>query len=1832
MNKSLDDRLLPDGYYRDAENIKVSSTEDSDSGAAQNYLGNTKVLDINTLLVEEGFTDQGDELFPVGSVTDTRNNSIYWLITSPTYDIVAQYYESDQSESSGRLVLVETKSSFSLMNFDESNLITGINIIDNMLFFTDGINSPKRIMVDDTYRDSNITEDTVNVILKPPISSPDIRLVYDDEIAENLIDDKFLRFAYRYIYDNNEVSALSPFSKTAFEADRFKFDFISGQNEAMRNKANKVVIYIDTGGDRVKEVEVVMKDSRNTNAVIVGTIEIDDSMPQFIEYEFKNNKVFRVLPDAQVNRLFDNVPKSAYAQDVIGRRIVYGNYRQFFNIKTANGETIKPKLQLKSESSSITEGESYETIKSGRDYQVGIAYLDRFGRMSTVLESPNNTVNIPITRAKEKNKLVLNISSRVPDFADYYRLFIKQNRGTYYNVIPISFYKDGAFIYFQVAKYDVDKVPVGSYIYIKSTFSGEGPVDKKFKILEAEIKKKDFLGEQKEVGQDEGFYIKLKIDDQSVFPENSYTNYKFSSIGSTASAKFPKKQTVKAALDFTASFGSSKSHVEDPIFYGEGYNKLSVQRTSTRYNYGRDQRIILDITGPRKFSYRHYDSSVYIQKDVDMKGFSTGGNFIQIGDGTTTYTLAIIKWHDTNDYTVGDRFVLNCRGTVANMFGNAINYVQPKRTDGGFAAVKSDIDINAGTIIKLRIKDGYDQKEMKFISSNSYKNLEEWFWEEQIYSGRFSQFDGSGRDIGARTVFFRRGFLLNKTFDDQDICYLNATGSRVGEIVMFIKGQNSSDSSQREFIFFSISVSTPESLCVLETEGTPQQEEFYYELPITYPVWNYTSNIKLHDTTVAGDTRQEINSDAVLTIQDFNAITFGNGVESSVIEDIFNGPELLPSPRASAAIDRYEEVNAENSLTYSGVYNQSSSTNDLNEFNLSLANFKALDREYGSVQKLYSRNSDLMVFQENKVSKVLFEKNLLSDAVGGGSIVSVPEVLGKSIPFPGEFGISRNPESFAKWGNDIFFTDEKRGSVINLSSQGGIEEISTYGMRSYFRDLFDDIAGKQKLGAFDPNDFKYVLSWTDIDAFVCEFDVSGDLIEVSGDAFTDGVLFTIKSNSDWNIEVAQTGSWLTLNTTSGSGDAVIKGSVTDNIGALSEREATITITYCNGRTKNIVFIQSKDKKKKVTDHVTGDKKNDGAKSVSPSYDSPSGGYQGGRTPIDNGGKYYAYEPIEGFLGSNGVPDSGETVDIIADTSFEDVDGTPLKPFNPDLGNKMYYLDTDTVYTADQGDAMRAAATEVTPVLVGSQYKGSFTYNAVGDYLYLLTDYTNNLDMSTSVTNIPTSGTDLPEAINLNNSDDIGRYTITYSSTSTNIRFVVENAAGAILHDTGFISTPSAQTIDIVKTSLGSDVIKVYAPEASQSYDISLSAVTLTAFSISDSGYETASEACSSSTTEIAYHNGDTVLPELADIVYASSDGSSVFAGGSLYYEIGSSAYVIDDNGAVVDEESCTCSEVALPVVDQEDLYINEGEDISIFLSATNNPTSFSAAGNCREYEFFGGSTGAVFQAQDCTTGLLKQFSLSVNQELTACFFIGSVSKIGGANDATFTDVGGCVTNAIPDGLTFSESTGQLQGSPLESGRFEFTVNATNCFGTSSDATFNIIVKPEKAPNTEFQIDTSNPQTSSSNACAIGSPSYSTMYHNGILEYPVIYDMIYSDPEGLNLYNGNNQWFLTESGVALLIDADGIVIDTFLCGVSAPTPPLYSSVSLAFGSSSSNSCSNTTFTTYYYDGTFGVNPGNLYADSMGAGLAPAGWYKYDTGGGFITFEWDGTSWGSPIDCP
>ena len=143
---------------------------------------------------------------------------------------------------------------------------------------------------------------------------------------------------------------------------------------------------------------------------------------------------------------------------------------------------------------------------------------------------------------------------------------------------------------------------------------------------------------------------------------------------------------------------------------------------------------------------------------------------------------------------------------------------------------------------------------------------------------------------------------------------------------------------------------------------------------------------------------------------------------------------------------------------------------------MSRGNYKDdIEKKYGSIQLMYSRDTDIVVFQEDKVSKVLYSKDLLFNADGTNNLSSVDYVLGQQVMYSGEYGISSNPESFAFNANNLYFSDLKRGSILRLGTDG-ITEISMYGLRTWFKDRFNENPNAIIVGAYDPYFDQYVIT------------------------------------------------------------------------------------------------------------------------------------------------------------------------------------------------------------------------------------------------------------------------------------------------------------------------------------------------------------------------------------------------------------------------------------------------------------------------------------------------------------------------------------------------------------------------------------------------------------------------------------------------------------------------------------------------------------------------------------------------------------------------------------
>ena len=474
----------------------------------------------------------------------------------------------------------------------------------------------------------------------------------------------------------------------------------------------------------------------------------------------------------------------------------------------------------------------------------------------------------------------------------------------------------------------------------------------------------------------------------------------------------------------------------------------------------------------------------------------------------------------------------------------------------------------------------------------------------------------------------------------------------------------------------------------------------------------------------------------------FNCYAFGNGVESYKIRDSLLGKELKLGNRVtSTQATDVEQTRRFADITYSGVFNDESNVNRLNEFNGGLLNFKPLEESFGPIQKLFARETDVLVLQEDKISYVLAGKNLLSDAGVGSSIMSVPEVLGTQIARIEEFGISHNPESFAQYGPDKYFTDAKRVVLLlsgNSYSNDQLRTISSDGMRPWFRDLFNIQFEKQKLGGFDPYMNEFVLSANQQD------------VPLPKECIACGINQNINVDSseafEECFELGQEVGPVTVSWTAGPGSGTFDVVVTYNNGTTSatnqtgngsltfqktlvnvtEMQLMITTTGSQNLTidvgcpdaKTITLVEvcvTNANEQGLTCHNEH-------RFVAGTYTSPLTSTQvqfaqGATNPIVT-----FYQTTLGDQGSGPIPISGSTETL----AFRKMQ-VDTAVFDETL-NGFKYLATSTQYVntpQSVANLLAAASSMPTDISQGpNYYSGNFTVPAVndGDYLYIIYDY------------------------------------------------------------------------------------------------------------------------------------------------------------------------------------------------------------------------------------------------------------------------------------------------------------------------------------------------------------------------------------------------------------------------------------------------------------------------------------------------------------------------------
>ena len=1191
MNKDLDERLVPNGEYRDALNIDVDYSEGSDVGALKNILGNT----------------QKDSIYLssatcIGKVKDTENDKIYWFITSSAKDIIAEY---DIASSTAAAVLVDTGS---VLNFNTANLITGVNVLDNVLYFTDNLNEPRQ--VDITYwktqtsdfnsTSTGLTAERITIIKKSPLTAPgltmssstrggagtsggntitasidlssgsgtsladakdsgttvtgtfsgspnyvandviilthDFTSSSDGEITKTearvrlasnysagatsfsaeiltisprmvgnainysalleeddpLFELKFPRFAYRYKYDNGQYSCFSSFSNAAFLPDStvgsgtgFEYNAEDGYNLAMVNTLRSLTLtnLNHNISNDVEEIDIIYKDSVSSNCYVVDTIKRSGGSIAST-FEVKDEQIFKVLPSNQLLRLFDSVPKKAKAQDITANRIIYGNYTHQFDLPASVVLDVKLKNRYNPGDSTALKNQK-QSIKSNRTYQIGVVYMDEFGRQTPVLTDKSGIIKVPFGQAKDNTKFTAKITSSAPSFQSY-KYFIKEISSVNYNICADSFYQDeDGYMYVSFPSSEINKVQENDILLLKKKTGTEASdIKTKFKVLDKLTTPPGFLSKPLEV---------------------SYRPHKF-----TYSFQFgdgTEQTTIKAGS--TPVPNSNTITLMD--FFKVGDTAIDDGSTFALGDHGASSQAIDAISPGKKVKFvrGEAESEIYTVKSIEIH--SIGGDDIEVHFEEEFGNDVLILYEDY----VGNE-------TSAKVFGMMVALEQKDKTGSAefegrfFLKLKADNNLLAGlkgtnteNLNAISATQGVDGDFLNSSStSGSPSNPDRQYCiraggqhganssttnSTSVNSGGFNDSPTTNTAFGSPVLDHTKGwhFTIGTSvpFNDTESAYSThafALNLKAGNYLSFHNKKKNDGTADNTFYkieevdirdhsdgrrFWTIRLdrnldgrlpafmnqtgsddsSIPHKFSIIVHEFKTDSLQNITNPPIFEVEPKDDVDIDIYyetqeNFTVSSDHGNE-NS-----LSYYNCFSFGNGVESFVIRDDFNAPALGKGVRVSTVFeDNYQEENLKSGLIFSQIYNGKTGINRLNQFIIAESITKDLNPDYGSIQLLHTRYNDIIAYCEDKVLKILTNKDALFNADGSVNVTSNKAVLGQSVPYSSNYGIGKNPESFADYTFRGYFVDKKNGVVVRHSGDG-MEAISGYGMKRYFKD------------------------------------------------------------------------------------------------------------------------------------------------------------------------------------------------------------------------------------------------------------------------------------------------------------------------------------------------------------------------------------------------------------------------------------------------------------------------------------------------------------------------------------------------------------------------------------------------------------------------------------------------------------------------------------------------------------------------------------------------------------------------------------------------------------
>ena len=332
LNKDDDFLVVKSVEMIDAINVHVGDNDEGNADVLKNSRGNSQI----PFASGSELPISGTHLV-VGSGLNVEKSEILFAVYNSAGSHSIYHYSTQSNQL--KLVYRDSVLGFTASSFVKFDFIVKENG-DTLAYFTDGVTDPKKINVTKALLGTgypyklaggyNYTDEEKLVCIttakQPPLDPPTLAFTNVAD-QDNFVYDEYFQFAYQYVYEDGEVSAISPYSEIGVNIYQLLDGFISDSAKDLFNAINVTVKHSRAD---VSKIRLLAKSAENLGFFVVDEINnVRTSTTSVVR--FTNSELRSYISSAEQNKMYDNVPQKANAQVITGNRLTYGGYTEFYN-------------------------------------------------------------------------------------------------------------------------------------------------------------------------------------------------------------------------------------------------------------------------------------------------------------------------------------------------------------------------------------------------------------------------------------------------------------------------------------------------------------------------------------------------------------------------------------------------------------------------------------------------------------------------------------------------------------------------------------------------------------------------------------------------------------------------------------------------------------------------------------------------------------------------------------------------------------------------------------------------------------------------------------------------------------------------------------------------------------------------------------------------------------------------------------------------------------------------------------------------------------------------------------------------------------------------------------------------------------------------------------------------------------------------------------------------------------------------------------------------------------------------------------------------------------